>query len=1155
MKVGKILLSSFLLMGLSACSYEKSEWTDAEKNQWAVENGYIKGENALENWASENGYIKGETALEGWAIANGYLKGDTALSNWAISNGYLKDEAALASWAVSHGYLKDAGALANWAVSNGYIKNPTIAELETWASNNGYLKGNDLVNWAISNGYLKGEEELSNWAISKGYLKDEDALASWAVAHGYLKGESVLAAWAESHGYIKTPSIEELETWAVAHGYLKGNDLVNWAVSNGYLKDEADLANWAVSNGYLKDEAALSAWAVANGYLKDEAALADWAVNHGYIVTPSQEDLKAWAEHNGYIKGNDLVDWAVANGYLKDEADLANWALSNGYLKDEAALASWAIQNGYLKDETALAEWAVNHGYVIKPTDEEYAAWAEANGYVKVNKTYNMRYAYEPTTLNYMDSNKAENQKVVANLVDGLIETDENGAIKPALATSWSQNGKTWTFNIRRGVKWVNSNGEIYEDVTAYDWVTSLKYALQSDEINYLITMFIENSEEHLLATEYLSLQTDAERITSNFFRTFASGFDKFKANGFEVVLPTVGENLNWFYGSIDTGIPSGKANDAIGQNAYQLAGTTDSLWVWYNSLTEEDEVYVNEDGNWAFLSAPTYEGTHAAEAEVAKEIVWESQAAQDAFNAALAEYSDFDNVGVKAVDDYTLEYTTYETQNYFVSALLHSAYYPANAEFIEEVGFENFGTTIEKMLYCGPHMLKTWDIESQVVLTKNKKYWDAENVHIDTVKLIKYDTSNSSNYGWVRTQYEQGLIDGFTVSSSDTEGWAKYVTGADGTGTIFDPAHGDAYSTESEMGSGSSYLLFLNRNFDYSWVEKYPNLFKTSLTKAEVAAGNKALANLNLRKALVYGLDRSYAQESNWAADYINKDQYLSNTYVPKEFAVDENGKDYVEYYAEVYATKNNMTTAQAAEKTAPGQDGLTDLAKAKQFMTAAYNELKDTMTFPIKLEYAGLWDADSISYDTEMIRKWNDDLKITVNGQTVQVIEIVRNSAIATEMDYLYASNYSVGHLTIMGWGPDYADPLTYLDTLTRTGAFASFAGIDVATNEDDPLLAQYEALVAAADAKSNPSERLAKFAEAEYFAIHEDAMVIPWYIPSRGTRVSVSKIVPYQAMKGSVGCVANKYKFMKVRKSAISRTEREELKAEYEAGKGAN
>ena len=73
----------------------------------------------------------------------------------------------------------------------------------------------------------------------------------------------------------------------------------------------------------------------------------------------------------------------------------------------------------------------------------------------------------------------------------------------------------------------------------------------------------------------------------------------------------------------------------------------------------------------------------------------------------------------------------------------------------------------------------------------------------------------------------------------------------------------------------------------------------------------------------------------------------------------------------------------------------------------------------------------------------------------------------------------------------------------------------------------------------------ERYQAFAEAEYYAWHEAAIAIPWGITGRGPRVSVSNIVPYQAMKSSVGCVANKYKFMKVRKSAISRAEREELK----------
>ena len=768
--------------------------------------------------------------------------------------------------------------------------------------------------------------------------------------------------------------------------------------------------------------------------------------------------------------------------------------------------------------------------------------------------TYTALYSYDAETLNYMDTNKAENADVFASLVDGLVETDNYGSIQPALATSWEQDatdGRIWTFHIREGVKWLTSDGREYADVKAQDWVTSLKYAIQSDEMNYLITMFIANSEEYLLATSYAALDNDADRLDSDFFYYFAEGYDFFAANGKTLNAPVVGANGNWFYGTTDTGVASGAATADAGKTAYEVAGQ--DAYTWYQTIKAATEGAITiVDGKFVFEGGAASDSyVVLSDREVA--IVWESATAENAFNATLAEYLDFDNVGVKAIDDYTLQYTTVSVQNYFVSALLHSAYYPANEQFITEVGFDSFGTAIDKMLYCGPHMLKVWDIESQVVLTKNKKYWDADNVHIDTVKLIKYDTSNSSNYGWVRTQYEQGLIDGFTVSSSDTEGWAKYVTGADGTGTIYNPAHGSAYSNESEMGSGSSFLLFLNRNFAYSYVENYPHLFKTTFSKEKVQIGNKALDSVNLRKALLYGIDRTYNQENYWADDYINKDQYLSNTYVPKEFAVDENGKDYVDYYAEIYAEKKNVSLETAKTVTAPGYDGLTDLALADTYMAAAKQDLIGMgLTLPVELEFVGLPDADSVAYDEAAIAKWNEELKLP---DGTQVVKIVRNSAITTQNDYVYASNFNTGHLTTMGWGPDYADPLTYLDTLTRVGAFGRFAGINKLKDGDDALIEEYERLVEVANSKSLASERLAGFAEAEYYAWHEAAIAIPWGITGRGPRVSVSNIVPYQAMKSSVGCVANKYKFMKVRKSAISRAEREELKAAYEAGKGQN
>ena len=857
---------------------------------------------------------------------------------------------------------------------------------------------------------------------------------------------------------------EDKEAWAQENGYLKGETaLSSWAIANGYLKDQTALANWALANGYLKDETALKNWAINNGYLKDATALAAWAAENGYIQAPTVEDYEEWAEAHGYMKDIDeLATWAIANGYLKDQASLANWAINNGYLKDEAALSSWAISNGYLKDEVALANWATTHGYVIAPTDEEYAAWAEANGYLKdredlenwaeengytKNVSLSKIYSYDAETLNYLNTNETKNSDIFVNLVDGLVETDNKGAIQPALATSWSQNGRVWTFNIRNGVKWVDSNGSEYANVTAHDWVTSLKHALESEEVNYLITMFIENSQEYLSATKYAAATTDEERISTAFFQRFAEGYDEEAATA----------------------------------------------------------------------ATPS--------------IVWNSTQDEAAFNALLATYSNFENVGVRAVNDYTLEYTTYEESNHFLSVLLYSVYYPANADFIEEVGFENFGSSAETTLYCGAYLLEEWVEDSKVTLVRNKKYYDSHKVYIDTINMIKYDTANASNYAWMRTQYESGLIDTFAISTADTVGWAKYVTGENGTGTIDNPAHEEAKSVVSEMGSGSSFLLFMNRNFDYSWVEDYPHLFKTTFTEAEIVAGNKALSNLNVRKALLYGMDRSYYQEGNWSSDYYNKDQYLSNTFVPKGFVADDNGNDYVEYYAHIYASKNNISLTEAVAKLAPGQDGLTNLTLADTYMAAAKVELEAAgLTLPVKIEYVGLPDENSIAVDQAAIARWNEDLKLP---DGTQVIKIVRNDAITTQQEYIYASNYNTGHLTTMGWGPDYADPLTYLDTLTRAGAFAPFAGIANLEDGEDPYIEEYERLVALANAESTPSARLEKFAEAEYYAWHEAAIAIPWAIPGRGPKVVISRVDTSGAMKSTNAAITAKYKYLKIAK----------------------
>ena len=96
--------------------------------------------------------------------------------------------------------------------------------------------------------------------------------------------------------------------------------------------------------------------------------------------------------------------------------------------------------------------------------------------------TYGYIYNSDPETLDYITSNTGPTKTAVTNGVDGLMEADKYGNLVPSVAEDWSvsQDGLTYTYKIRKGVKWYTSDGEEYADVTAKDFVTGLKHAADS---------------------------------------------------------------------------------------------------------------------------------------------------------------------------------------------------------------------------------------------------------------------------------------------------------------------------------------------------------------------------------------------------------------------------------------------------------------------------------------------------------------------------------------------------------------------------------------------------------------------------------------------------------------------------------------------------
>ncbi len=115
----------------------------------------------------------------------------------------------------------------------------------------------------------------------------------------------------------------------------------------------------------------------------------------------------------------------------------------------------------------------------------------------------------------------------LCNIIDGLLESDPDGKLQPCLAESWETNdaGKTWTFHLRKGVKWVDVNGNEKGETKAQDFVTSLEWVLnfhKNESENTSMPMeMIEGAREYYQYTKGLS-EEEAYALTAGEGSKFA---------------------------------------------------------------------------------------------------------------------------------------------------------------------------------------------------------------------------------------------------------------------------------------------------------------------------------------------------------------------------------------------------------------------------------------------------------------------------------------------------------------------------------------------------------------------------------------------------------------------------------------------------------
>ena len=174
-----------------------------------------------------------------------------------------------------------------------------------------------------------------------------------------------------------------------------------------------------------------------------------------------------------------------------------------------------------------------------------------------------------------------------------------------------------------------------------------------------------------------------------------------------------------------------------------------DSKWSNGDTVTAKDFEY-----SWKRTLDPATASTYGF-------IMYDIVGAED-YN--LGKVNNADGVGIKAIDDYTLQVELVRPVHYFDSLMFFKSFLPQNQKAVEQFGQE-YGTDKDKMVYNGPFTLTEWKLQDMYTMSKNPNYWDANSVKIDKVntKIVK-DANAALNL------YETGEIDIVGLSSENVD-------------------------------------------------------------------------------------------------------------------------------------------------------------------------------------------------------------------------------------------------------------------------------------------------------------------------------------------------------------------------------------------------
>lgn len=496
--------------------------------------------------------------------------------------------------------------------------------------------------------------------------------------------------------------------------------------------------------------------------------------------------------------------------------------------------------------------------------------------------------------------------------------------------------------------------------------------------------------------------------------------------------------------------------------------------------------------------------------------LVQESIKGLDAY--VKGETTDFSQVGIKALDDYTVQYTLNKPESFWNSKTTMGVLAPVNEEFLNSKG-DDFakGTNPSSILYNGPFLLKSIVAKSSVEFEKNPNYWDKDNVHLDKVKLSFWDGQDTN-------KPTEAFKDGsFTMAR-------LFPTSASYTETEKTFKDNIVYTQQDS----TTYLVGTN-------IDRQSYKYTSKTTDEEKTSTKKALLNKDFRQAIAFGFDRTaYASQVNGAS---GATKLLRNLFVPPTF-VQADGKNFGELVKEKLVTYGDEWSNVNLDD---AQDGLYSPDKAKAEFAKAKAALQaEGVKFPIHLDMPV---DQTNTTKVQRVQSFKQSVEENLGSDNV-VIDIQQLQKDDVQNITYFAETAAGEDWDIsdnVGWSPDYIDPSTYLDIIKPSVGenTKTYLGFDSGTNNAAAKqvgLEDYEKMVVeAGEETSDVSKRYEKYAAAQAW-LTDSALLIP--TTSQTGRPMLSKMVPFTlpfAYSGNKGMSeALLYKYLDVQDKPVTAEE---------------